>query len=145
MIVFAQPQTAIIDADPARVGAWMQARGAGGWRDGATCIGLERKGELVAAAMFDFYNGASIFINFAIAGRISKEWLYRTCHYAFIQLGCQVAIGMVSENNLASQRFGEHFGFVRGLTIPGADPSGALLIYTLTKDNCRFIRRPYDG
>ena len=145
MTVLSQSQTAIIDQDPARVGAWMHAHGAGHWREGTTCIGLEREGELVAAVMFDYYNGASIFSNIAIAGSITRTWLHRICHYPFIQLGCQVVIALVSEENVASQRFVEHFGFVRGLTIPGADPSGAMLIYTLRKTDCRFIRRPYDG
>lgn len=143
MTVLLQPRTAIIDADHARVGAWMHANGAGRWREGVTCIGLERDGELVAAMMFDHYNGASIFAHIAITGRLSKDWVHRVCHYPFIQLGCQVVIGLVSEKNVASQRLAEHSGFVRGLAIPDADPSGALLIYTLTKDDCRVIRRPY--
>ena len=132
----------IIDHDHARIGAWMQAQGAGYWRDGATCIGLERDGRIVAAAMFDYYNGASIFAHIAIRGRISKEWLYRICHYPFVQLGCQVVIGLVAEENLAAQQFDEHFGFTKAVTIPGADPSGSTYLYTLRKEQCRFLRRP---
>ena len=137
--------TRILDQDHARVGAWMQAQGAGYWRDGATCIGLEREGAIVAGAMFDYYNGASIFAHIAIAGRITKEWLWFICHYPFEQLRCNVVIGLVSQSNDAAQQFDEHFGFRPALTIPRADPSGDLIIYTLRKEDCRFLRRVPHG
>ena len=135
----------IIDTEHERLGTWMHAQGAGRWRQGATCIGLERHGEIVASAMFDWYNGASIFAHIAVTGRISHEWLHRICHYPFVQLQCQVVIGLVSSTNLAAQRFDEHFGFQKQVTLPGADTHGDLLIYTLQKADCRFITRRHYG
>ena len=131
----------IIDTDHERLGTWMHEHGAARWRQGATCIGLERHGQLVASAMFDYYNGASIFAHIAVTGRLSHEWLHRICHYPFVQLQCQVVIGLVSSTNLAAQRFDEHFGFKKQVTIPGADPDGDTLIYTLQKADCRFLTR----
>ena len=137
--------TAIIDQDPARVGIWMGDHGGGHWREGGTCIGLEREGQLVAGVMYDYYNGASIFAHIAIAGPITREWLRRICHYPSIQLGCQVVIGLVASDNQAAQQFDAHFGFKKRLDIAGADPAGSLLIYTLDKADCRFLGRSHHG
>jgi hypothetical protein len=133
--------TAIIDQDHARVGAWMQTQGAGYYRDGATCVGCERDGSLVAGAMFDYCNGASIFAHVAVTGPITRDWLWYICYYPFVQCGCEVVIGLVPSVNTKSRQFVEHFGFTIQTAIPGADPDGALLIYTLRKHDCRFLTR----
>jgi hypothetical protein len=135
--------TRIVDHDPKTVGHWMHAQGAAPYREGVTCIGLEREGQLVAGAMFDGYNGASIFAHIAITGRITREWLWFISYYPFVQLGCQVVIGLVESSNLAAQRFDEHFGFIETGRIRQGTPDGDLIIYTLTKADCRFLRRPY--
>lgn len=137
--------TRIIDTDPERVGTWMEIQGAAPYRHGVACIGLERDGALVAGAMYDGYNGTSIFAHIAITGRITSEWLWFICYYPFVQLGCNVIIGLVDEANLEARRFDEHFGFIEQIRIPHAAPGGALLIYTLTKADCRFLRRLHRG
>jgi hypothetical protein len=131
----------IVDQEHERVGAWMATQGAAAWREGAVCIGCERDGELVAAAMFDFCNGASIFAHIAVTGRFNREWLWFICYYPFVQLGCQTVIGLVSSANAKARRFDEHFGFQLQCTLPGADLDGDLLIYTLRKEHCRFLNR----
>ena len=138
-------RAAILDQEHARVGRWMHQEGSGHWSDGATCIGLERDGALVAGVMFDFYNGSMIVANIVIRGPVTREWLWFICHYPFVQLHCQVVIGLVAEENIASHRFVQKFGFRHGLTIHDADPSGSLTLYTLRKEDCRFLRRSYYG
>ena len=136
-----QQATAIIDQDPARVGAWMHAHGAGQYRDGTTCLGLERDGQLVAGAMYDYYNGASIFAHIAVTGRLTREWLWFICYYPFVQLQCRVILGLVSSTNTRSRRFVEKFGFTCQADIANAEPAGSTLIYTLRKEDCRFLQR----
>lgn len=133
--------TRIVDTEHERVGKWMHEQGAASWREGATCIGCERNGQLVAGAMFDYCNGASIFAHIAVTGRFTREWLWFICYYPFVQLGCQVVIGLVPSTNLKARRFDEHFGFVLQAPIPQGDPDGDLLIYTLRKEDCRFLTR----
>ena len=135
----------IIGSDHARVGAWMKAQGSAAYRDGSTCIGLEHNGEIVAGALFDFCNGASIFAHIAITGRITREWLWFICYYPFVQLRCRVVIGLVPSENKAARRFDEHFGFRLQTTIAGADLAGDLCIYTLKKEDCRFLTRGAHG
>lgn len=137
--------SSIISDDHARVGNWMQVHNVGTYRPGCVCIGCEQDGRLRAAVMYDYFNGASIFASIAVAGRFSKDWLYAICHYPFIHLGCLVVIAMVSSHNGKSQRFCEKFGFKLQCALPDADPDGAMLIYTLRKQDCRFLRRDGHG
>lgn len=136
--------TRIVDQEPQYVGDWMHAQGAARYREGATCIGCERDGQLVAGAMFDYCNGASIFAHIAVTGRFTKDWLWFICYYPFVQLGCQVVIGLLSSVNTKAILFDENFGFRQQCRIPNADTDGDLLIYALQKDDCRFLtRRPH--
>jgi hypothetical protein len=132
--------TKIIDQDHARVGAWMQARGAGVYRQGTTCIGLERDGVLVAGTMYDFFNGASIYANIAIDGPINRQWLWFIFYYPFVQLNAKVLLGLVAQDNKKSQRLTEHLGFRLLASIPDADRSGDTLLYVMPKANCKWIR-----
>lgn len=138
------PTTQIIDQDHARVGAWMQAQGAGVYRDGSTCIGLERNGELVAGTLYDFFNGASVFANIAIRGPITREWLWFIFFYPFEQLGASVLLGLIAEENQKSLQLAIRFGFFVSGTVPDADPSGPLHLVTLHRRDCRFLRSPYE-
>lgn len=133
----------IVDADASRVGYWMEAHGGGQYRTGTTYIGLERDGELVAATSYDFYNGASIFANIAIAGPITRRWLWYIFYYPFVELNCRILIGIVANDNPKSHRLCKRMGFKWDLCIPDADPSGALRIYTMRREDCRFLGERY--
>ena len=133
----------IIDQNPEWVGPWMTQQGAGTWRSGSTCIGLVREGELVAGAMYDYFNGASIFASIAIKGPITRTWLWYIFYYPFVELKSNVILGLVSQDNILSQRLVEHFGFSANSLIPEGDPSGFLVLYTMPREHCRFIRSPY--
>lgn len=137
--------TRIVDTDHARVGAWMHRFLPGTWREGATCIGLERNGELVAATLYDGCNGASIYSNIVIDGLVSREWLWFIFYYPFVQLNVNVILGLVAKNNVKSQHLVEHLGFHLLTEIPDADPSGATLLYTMPKQRCKWIRRRQHG
>lgn len=132
-----------ITTDAHRIGSWMQEHGAIASRDRATCIGLERDGVLVAGTLYDYYNGASVVASIAIAGPITRRWLWAIFHYPFVHLGVNVILGMVAEGNAKSRHLCDRLGFSLATSIPHADPSGAMLLYTMTKDNCRFLKRSY--
>jgi len=133
-----------IVTDAPHIALWMQAQGAiADAPEQARCIGLERNGQLVAATLYDSFNGASVMASIAIAGPITRRWLWAIFHYPFVHLGVNVLIGSVAEGNVRSRRLTEHLGFRLHTTIPQADPSGSLLIYVMTKDDCRFLKRSY--
>lgn len=140
-----EPMAAIIDHDPERVGLWMQAHGAAHYRPGSTCIGLERNGRIVAGTLYDYCNGVSVFANIAIAGPITKTWLWYIFYYPFEQLGVQTLIGLIEPQNVKSQRLAQHFGFTELTGIPDGAPHGDLLLYVMQKAQCRFLKGPRYG
>ncbi len=139
----AERMARIIDHDHQRVGLWMEAHGAAHYRPGSTCIGLEWRGSLVAGTLYDYFNGSSIVANIAIAGPITRKWLWYIFAYPFRQLQASVILGFIASDNQKSRKLVRHFGFTELTDIPDADPSGALVLYTMHKDHCRFIKEPY--
>lgn len=131
----------IVTLENERVGRWMQERGGGEYRHGAQCIGLERDGELVAGVMYDWFNGASIYMHVAAEGAnwLNREYLRVCFDYPFRQLGCNVVFGLVAEGNAKARRFDEHLGFTLHTTIPDAHPEGSLLLYVMRKADCRYL------
>lgn len=132
----------IIANEPQRVGPWIEAHGGGFYRDGSQCIGLERDGELIAGVLYDYWNGASIYMHVAANGAhwLDREYLRVCFDYPFRQLGAKVVIGLVPESNKKARRFDEHLGFKLTATIPEGHPDGKLLIYTMRRDECRWLR-----
>lgn len=140
--VVAPPAWRIVDREPERVGLWIEAHGGGFWRPGATCIGHERHGELVAGVMYEAFNGSSLHTSIAAVGKhwLTREYLWFIFHYPFVQLGARLLIATVASDNFDSRKFCEHLGFDRHSRIPDAHPSGALLVYTFNKAKCKWLR-----
>lgn len=125
-----------------RVGAWIEAHAGGFYRAGGQCIGLERDGVLIAGVLFDYWNHASIYMHVAAEGKnwLDREYLRVCFDYPFRQLGAKVVIGLVPSGNVRARRFDEHLGFKLQATIPDGHPDGELLIYTMRKEECRWLR-----
>jgi hypothetical protein len=115
MALVSSPTYEILDKDHASVGRWMHAKHAGFYREGSTCIGLMRHGELVAGAMYDQFNGCSIVASIAIEGPITRQWLWYIYAYPFLQLQANVIIGLISSANLKSIKLAEKMGFTLSL------------------------------
>lgn len=124
-----------------RVGSWIEEHGGGQYRQGSQCIGLERDGELVAGALFDYHNGASVYCHIALADKraLGRDFLRAAFRYPFVQLDCSVLIGLVASDNPAAVRLDEHLGFTLEHTIKDAHPSGDLYIYTMRRNECRWL------
>jgi RimJ/RimL family protein N-acetyltransferase len=71
------------------------------------------------------YNRALLFNAFAIP---FNQWDYR-CLLAIIQAG-----------NTKSLNLAEHLGFERFATVAEAHPSGGLVFWKMTKEQCRWLR-----
>lgn len=98
--------------------------------------------KLIAGALFSDYNGASTQVH--LVAEPGAKWMTRPylgfCfQYAFNQLGVKKLLGYVGEGNLTAQRFDEHIGFQLETTIPDAHPDGTLLIYSMTRAQCRWL------
>lgn len=122
------------------MGKWVCERLDTKWRDGNKCIGLERNGQIVAGVMFDWTNGASITAHIAITGPINREFIWFIFYYPFEQLKVNVILGQVSSTNKKAQKFDEHLGFRLHTVIPYGSPDGDLLIYSMYKHQCKWLR-----
>jgi RimJ/RimL family protein N-acetyltransferase len=111
----------------------------------AVGIGLEKDGELIAGVKFDNWNHASVCMHVAAIGKqwMTREYLWYCFHYPFVELKATKILGLVAESNHDARRFDEALGFVLEYAIQGAHPDGALLIYTMTPEQCRFIKGRY--
>ena len=136
----------LVYGEDRRVGEWMVTKGAASvWRDGAKCIGLEHNRKLTAGVLYDNYNNASICAHIAVDGGLTREYLFHIFAYPFLQLQCNVIIGLVGSKNIKSRQFVEHLGFVLSTAIDRGHPDGSLLVYIINKEDCRYISRGADS
>jgi gamma-glutamylcyclotransferase (GGCT)/AIG2-like uncharacterized protein YtfP len=112
----------------------------------ATCIVCaDEKNYPVAGVIYDGYNGAIIHCHIWIDAEHSplREWYSCIFDYPFNRIGVTKIIGQVNSNNVEAQKLDEHFGFVKEAEITDYYDDGAsLLVYTMTKDQCRVINSP---
>ena len=134
------PSRLIFD-DHDRLGQWVCDQTGGKYTD-EVCIGLETDGRLVVAALYNDYNGASIRMHVAAnspSWLAQREFLYFAFGYPFLQLGCNLVIGIVDSENVKARRADEWLGFELAACLPNAGRRGDMLIYTLYRERCRFI------
>lgn len=139
----------IVPNEPARVGAWIQEHGGGYYREGSACIGLERNGELIAGVLYDYHNGenGSVYMHVASNAHywLDRHYLEICFDYPFNQLKCRTVIGLVEDTNLKARKLDEHLGFKLTAVIPEGHPEGDLLIYTMRKKDCRWLKESSRG
>jgi RimJ/RimL family protein N-acetyltransferase len=134
----------ILYGDSAIVKQWMAARfGQVAPQRAHSTIVLARDGVIRGAVWLENYNGASAVIHVAGDGRrwLTRAFAEAVFHYTFEVLGCKKLIGIVREVNLDAQRFDEHLGFRREHVIEDADPEGGLIIYSLKREDCKFLEK----
>lgn len=124
-------------------GPWLMNQINGEWFPGkGSTIGLWEDGVgPIAACYYDSCNGASIHGCLAGIGKrwMNREFLWFCFYYPFEQLKVNKIIGLVQSDNLAARKLDEHLGFTLEATLKDAAPNGDLLIYTMTKDQCKWL------
>lgn len=124
-----------------RLGKWVCDRTGGRYANGQ-CIGMERDdGTLIAATLYDNYNGAAINMHVAATTpHWMRPYFLKVCFgYPFLQLECDVVIGWVAAENIRARRVDEWLGFKLACTVPKAHPSGDMLLYTMHREHCRWL------
>ena len=114
---------------------------------GAQAIGWERNGSLVAGVAYADWNGPNVVCHIASDGSrnwATKSYLWTIFGYPFTQLGCKRITVCVGDGNNDSKRFVRHLGFELEATLVEAHPSGDLLVFRMFRQDCRFIRWPYE-
>lgn len=111
--------------------------------DGMRCIGLRKRGELVAAAIYEGFNGQNIWVH--LAGVPGCRWMTRAFlragfAYPFNVCGVKRLSGYVNASNTQARRLNEHFGYQEEARLVGAAPDGGdVILYVMWRENCRFL------
>lgn len=137
-------QKTVIVGQKERVAAWVAPRVArqSPWSD-YEAIGLEQDGELIAGVVYDGYVAdARICMHVAATGKrwLNREYLWACFAYAFVQLNCEVVIGMVDADNAAALAFDAHLGFSEACRIPKGGGRCDLVILTMGRKTCRWLK-----
>lgn len=110
---------------------------------GSIAIGLEEDNELIAGVAFNMYTKASICMHVAaMPGKrwMTRDFLWRSFAYPFIQLGCNRVTGLVREDNFVAQKFDEHLGFKReGLLRRACTDGQNMILYGMLREECRWL------
>ena len=126
------------------VGHWVAARNFQMYFEAnSQSIGLEKDGEIVAGVIYEDWNGQSIMCHIAIIGNLTPTFLAKIFDYPFRQLGAHKIIAPVASVNSESIRLVTNMGFKEEAKIKDAHPSGDIVVFTMTKNECRFLGEKY--
>lgn len=108
-----------------------------------TAIGLYKDKDPQAAVIYENWNGRSLVAHMAITGRITRQYLFVIFDYAFRQMSAAKVILPVQSTNSKSIKFVTNLGFREEARIKDAAPDGDVLLFTLAKQDCRFLGEKY--
>jgi hypothetical protein len=135
----------IVVNQPAEVGAWVCAQTGGLWTpEDSTAIGLARGHELIAGTVYSQFNGRSVAMHTAIQ-RMNTEFLWYCFYYPFVELNVRKVLGLVDSFNDSAIDLDRHLGFVLEAVVKEAGQQGDLLVFSMTREQCRWlnvVRRP---
>ncbi len=135
----------VIYGDDAEMCRWAAATigAGGGFSADARAIGMEVGGEIVAVTVWNCFELHNCLMSVASDGSrrwMTREFLFRSFAYPFLQLGLPRVTVKVDEANAASLRLTKHLGFVEEGRLRRAAPGGRDdIVMGLLSEECRWI------
>ena len=112
------------------------------WSPWTKSIVQKRDGEIVAAIVYQNANDYNAFMHVASEPGvrwITRDLIYWTFHYPFVQMGLKRLTGWVESDNAAAIKFDEHLGFEREAVLKGAGQHGQdVFMYVMHRDKCKY-------
>jgi len=106
-------------------------------------IASEVDGEIAAVTLWNSFDDYNCLMSIASDGSrrwMTREFLYRSFAYPFVQLGLPRVTVKIDEDNLESVKLGVHLGFQFEGSMRKAAPGGRReIIMGLLKEECRWI------
>ena len=103
---------------------------------------LLRDGEIIAAVIFDDFNGQNVFMHVAaVPGKkwLNRHFLHEAFKHPFVTLGAQRITLWIEKTNIASRIFATHLGFRAEATLEAAGKAGGdVVIYRMFRRDCRY-------
>lgn len=106
-------------------------------------IGLEKDGKIVAGLIYESWNKRSIVMHIAITGSMTRAFLAKIFDYPFRQLGAEKIIAPIFSANKRCIRLVTNMGFAQEAIIKDAHPLGDIVLFTMTRKECRFLGERY--
>lgn len=99
-------------------------------------------GKLLGGVIYDGHTGPLIFMHQAGFTKrwISRELLWVCFDYPFNQLGCTKVAGTIPSTDQALLDINLKMGFVVETSLEGGYPGGDMLVMTMTRDQCRWLK-----
>jgi RimJ/RimL family protein N-acetyltransferase len=125
-------------------GHWTADQIEGGYYEARSrAIGLKKNGEFVAGVIYENWNRQSITCHIAITGRLTPSYLAAIFDYPYMVCDVQKIIVPVDATNLKSIVLVEKMGFTEEARIKDGMADGDLILYTLAKENCKYLGERY--
>jgi hypothetical protein len=105
-------------------------------------VAMHRDGKTVGGVVFTGYLGSSLMMHSAGSkdNWVTRDFLWMIFHYAFAQLNCRKAMGLVKSTNHVALRVNKHLGWTVAAVIDDVYPDGSdLVIMEMTRDQCRYL------
>jgi hypothetical protein len=99
-------------------------------------------GRLLGGCIYDGYTGAAIFIHQAGFDKhwMSRDMLWAAFDYPFNQLKCSKLCGTIPSTNDELLAINKRLGFIVEATIEGAYPGGDMLVLSMTREQCPWLK-----
>lgn len=109
----------------------------------STVLTFTRDDDIVGVFLFEKYTGrgGSVTAHWAASQRgwLTPDILRMVFIYAYDELGVNVILGEVETSDEYVRGVDEKLGFVEVAKVPGYFPHDDLVIYSLTKQDCRWL------
>jgi hypothetical protein len=105
-------------------------------------ISRSRGGKLLGGVIFASYTEMSIEIHVASfePGWLNTNLLWVSFHYPFDQLGVKKVLSRIRSSNRKALDFNRKLGFVDEARIADVYPDADLIIRSMTRDQCRWLK-----
>ena len=105
----------------------------------SNAIGLVKDDGIVAGVIFENWNGRSIMAHMVAEGRLNRDFIRAIFDYSYRVCGVAKTICPVAETNERSVALVKHMGFTEEARLRDCSPQGDIVLFTLTKADCRFL------
>ena len=106
-------------------------------------IGLQNPNGFVAGVIYEDWNGKSLVTHIAVTGCMTSAFLAAIFDYPFNVCGAHKIIAPVSSDNARCIGLVKNMGFAEEARLKDASPTGDILLFTLCKNDCRFLKERY--
>jgi len=108
------------------------------------CLGRVKDDRLIAVVGYNNFTGTSCHMHMAgdDSRWMNKRFIYEAFRYPFQTLDLTMVFGIVPSGNIRALGIDLKLGFRELIFIPGAHPDGGIHILQMTRDECRWLRKP---